>query len=190
LKDLLLVEAEQQAESSLQRQAEASVLSPSRSKASQQRTAIEHPTTGTASSSAWAPSRLRLSHQNRPLGHVERHQAHGENDGACVKYRTCIHGHDGHSNRERHSLSLEGPGPKAFGGSVRNACFPKHFWVPNNIIKYDSQTNPSVWLEDYYLTCRAGGADSDLFIIQFLPIYLADTSRVWLDYLPKNSIDC
>jgi hypothetical protein len=32
--------------------------------------------------------------------------------------------------------------------------------------------------------------DSDLFIIQFLPIYLADTSRAWLDHLPRNLIDC
>jgi hypothetical protein len=37
--------------------------------------------------------------------------------------------------------------------------------------------------------CRAGGADSDQFIIQFLPIYLADMSRAWLNHLPKNSID-
>jgi hypothetical protein len=37
---------------------------------------------------------------------------------------------------------------------------------------------------------RAGGADSDLFIIQFLPIYLIDTFRAWLDHLPRDSIDC
>jgi hypothetical protein len=47
----------------------------------------------------------------------------------------------------------------------------------NNIIKYHGKTNPSIWLEDYRLAWRAGGANSDLFIIQFLPIYLADTSR-------------
>jgi hypothetical protein len=67
--------------------------------------------------------------------------------------------------------------------------FPKHFRVPNSIIKYDGKTNRIVWLEDYNLACRAGGADSDLFIIQFLPIYLADTSRAWLNHLPRNSID-
>jgi hypothetical protein len=32
--------------------------------------------------------------------------------------------------------------------------------------------------------------DDDLFIIQFLPIYLVDTARAWLDHLPRNSIDC
>jgi hypothetical protein len=37
--------------------------------------------------------------------------------------------------------------------------------------------------------CRAGGADDNLFIIQFLPIYLADMARTWLDHLPRNTID-
>jgi hypothetical protein len=73
---------------------------------------------------------------------------------------------------------------------VRDACFPKHFRVPNNIIKYDGKTNPNVCLEDYCLACRAGGAYDDLFIIQFLPIYLANTTRAWLDHLLGNSIDC
>jgi hypothetical protein len=35
---------------------------------------------------------------------------------------------------------------------------------------YNGKTNPSNWLEDYRLTCRVGGANDDLFIIQFLPI--------------------
>jgi hypothetical protein len=60
---------------------------------------------------------------------------------------------------------------------MRDASFPKRFWVPNNIVKYDSKTNPSIWLEDYYLTCRVGRADNSHFIIQVLPIYLANTSR-------------
>jgi hypothetical protein len=56
-----------------------------------------------------------------------------------------------------------------FGSNIREMCFPKHFRAPNNIVKYDGTTNPSVWLEYYNLTCRIGGADNDLFIIQFLP---------------------
>jgi hypothetical protein len=69
-------------------------------------------------------------------------------------------------------------------------CFPKHFWAPKNIIRYDGKTNPSVWLEDYHLACRVGRVDDDLFIIQFISIYLADIARAWLDHLPRNSIDC
>jgi hypothetical protein len=73
---------------------------------------------------------------------------------------------------------------------MRDACFPMRFCVPNNIVKYDGNTNPSIWLEDYCLTCRPDGADDNLFVIQFLSIYLADMSSAWLDHLPRNSIDC
>jgi hypothetical protein len=73
---------------------------------------------------------------------------------------------------------------------VRDACFPKYFREPNNIVKYNGKTNPNVWLQDYRLVCREGGVVNDPFIIQFLPIYLPETSRAWLDHLPKNSINC
>jgi hypothetical protein len=59
-----------------------------------------------------------------------------------------------------------------------DTCFPIRFRAPNSVVKYDDKTNPSVWLEDYHLTGRAGRADDHFFIIQFLPIYLADTARV------------
>jgi hypothetical protein len=62
LKDILGVATEQQAESSLQRQVKVSVLSLGRSKASQQRTTMKHPTMGTTFSLAWALSYLRPSH--------------------------------------------------------------------------------------------------------------------------------
>jgi hypothetical protein len=107
-----------------------------------------------------------------------------------AKYRTRIQLHDGRIDQERCSLSLEGPRPKAFGGNVSDACFNKHFWAPNNIIKYDGKTNPSVKLVDYHLPCRAGGVDRDLFRIQFLPMYLVGTSRAWLDHFPTDSISC
>jgi hypothetical protein len=46
-------------------------------------------------------------------------------------------------------LSPEGPGPMAFGSNVHETGFLKRFRVPNNVVKYDSKTNPNVWLEDY-----------------------------------------
>jgi hypothetical protein len=60
---------------------------------------------------------------------------------------------------------------------MHDACFPKHFRALGNVIKYDGKTNPSVWLEDYRLMCKSGRANNDLFIIQFLPIYLVDSAR-------------
>jgi hypothetical protein len=72
---------------------------------------------------------------------------------------------------------LRDRGPKAFRSNMGDAQFPKYFWQPSNVVKYDGKTNSSVWLEDYRLACRAGRANNDLLIIQFLPIYLDDLTR-------------
>jgi hypothetical protein len=72
---------------------------------------------------------------------------------------------------------------------VRDACFPKCFRALNNVIEYDGKTNLSIWLEDYHLTCMAGGADYDRLTIQFLPIYLADTARACLNHISRIMID-
>ena len=45
-----------------------------------------------------------------------------------------------------------------------------------------------MWLEDFRLACRAGGADDDLFIIQYLPLYLGESAQACLEQLPVNSI--
>jgi hypothetical protein len=57
-------------------------------------------------------------------------------------------------------------------------------------VKYTGDTNPDVWLQDYRLACRAGGATDELFIIQYLPICLGENVRAWLDFLPADSIGC
>jgi hypothetical protein len=54
--------------------------------------------------------------------------------------------------------------------------------------KYDGDTNPNVWLEDYLLTCHDGGATDDLFVIKILPLYLDDSARTWLEHLPCDKI--
>jgi hypothetical protein len=72
---------------------------------------------------------------------------------------------------------------------MRGACFPRHFLASVNIAKYNSKTNPSVWLEDYRLECRTSRVNDDRFIIQFLPIYLANSASAWLDHLSRNVAD-
>ena len=49
-------------------------------------------------------------------------------------------------------------------------------------------TNPAVWLEDFCLAYRAGGADNDIFIVQYLPLYLAESARASLEHLPADNI--
>jgi hypothetical protein len=55
--------------------------------------------------------------------------------------------------------------------------------------RYDGNTNPSVWLEDYRLACHAGGATDDLFVIKNMPLYLGDSARTWLEHLPRDKIN-
>jgi hypothetical protein len=84
---------------------------------------------------------------------------------AQSKQRTQNLRHGGHDDREGRNLGPKGPGPKAFGGTVRDAHFLRHFRAPGNVFKYDGKTNPIVWLEDYRLACRVGRANDNLFII-------------------------
>jgi hypothetical protein len=72
--------------------------------------------------------------------------------------------HDSDDDRER-SWSPNQWGPRAFDRSIRDAKFPSRFRAPTNVPRYDGDTNPSVWLEDYRLACHAGGATGDLFVI-------------------------
>jgi hypothetical protein len=46
-----------------------------------------------------------------------------------------------------------------------------------------------MWLEDYRLACHAGGATDDLFVIKNLPLYLGDSTRTWLEHLPRDKIN-
>jgi hypothetical protein len=72
---------------------------------------------------------------------------------------------------------------------MHDAHFLKRFRALRSVTKYNRKSNPSVWLEDYHLAYKVGGVDNDLFIIQFLPIYLADSARSWLDHLLRNVTD-
>ena len=62
------------------------------------------------------------------------------------------------------------------------------FHAPPNIVKYSEDTNPAVCLEDFCLAYRTGRADDDLFIIQYLPLYLTESARAWLEHLPTYNI--
>ena len=65
---------------------------------------------------------------------------------------------------------------------------PPQYRPPTNVPKYSGETNPGLWLEDYRLSCRAGGAVSDDFVIHNLPLFLADSVRTWLEHLLPNCI--
>jgi hypothetical protein len=69
--------------------------------------------------------------------------------------------HDSDDDHDR-SWSPNQRSPRAFGQSVRDAVFPSRFCAPTNIPRYDGDTKPNVWLEEYRLACHAGGVTDDL----------------------------
>jgi hypothetical protein len=75
-----------------------------------------------------------------------------------------------------------------FSREIRAAAFPQCFRQPTTIVKYNGETDPRVWLNDYRLACQLGGATSDKVIIRNLPLHLADSTRTWLEHLPASQI--
>jgi len=91
-----------------------------------------------------------------------------------------------YNSGEDQSLSPDLLGPQAFGQHILNAAFPPRYRPPTNIQKYSREMNPGLWLEDYRLACQASGVDNDDFIIRNLPLFLADSVRMWLEHLPPK----
>ena len=100
--------------------------------------------------------------------------------------------HPGHGrlydSGEDWSPSLDLPGLQAFSRHILYAAFPPRYRPPTNIPKYSGETTLGLWNEHYWLACRVGGMDSDYFIIRNLPLFLADSTRTWLEHLPPNQI--
>jgi hypothetical protein len=71
---------------------------------------------------------------------------------------------------------------------IRTVSFPQRFRQPTSIVKYNGETDPRVWLNDYRLACQLGGATTDEVIIRNLPLHLADSARTWLEHLPASQI--
>jgi hypothetical protein len=89
---------------------------------------------------------------------------------------------------EDRSPTPEPPGTRVFSREIRAAAFPQRFRQPTTIVKYNGETDPRVWLNDYRLACQLGGATSDEVIIRNLPLHLGDSARTWLEHLPASQI--
>jgi hypothetical protein len=89
---------------------------------------------------------------------------------------------------EDRSPTPEPPGTRVFSREIRTAAFPQRFRQPTTIIKYNGETDPRVWLNDYRLACQLGEATSDEIIIRNLLLHLADSARMWLEHLPASQI--
>jgi hypothetical protein len=77
-----------------------------------------------------------------------------------------------YDSREDRSPTPEPPGTCVFSREIRTASFPQRFCQPTSIDKYNGETDPRVWLNDYSLACQLGGATTDEVIICNLPLHL------------------
>jgi hypothetical protein len=75
-----------------------------------------------------------------------------------------------------------------FSREIHTASFPQRFRQPTSIDKYNEETDPRVWLNDYRLACQLGGPTTDEVIIRNLPLHLTDSARTWLEHLPASQI--
>jgi hypothetical protein len=105
---------------------------------------------------------------------------------AAAGYHPRRGGH--YDSGEDRSPTPEPPGTCVFSREIRTAAFPQRFRQPTTIVKYNGETDPRVWLNDYRLACQLGGATSDEVIIRNLPLHLADSARTWLEHLPASQI--
>ncbi|KAF8670522.1 hypothetical protein HU200_050542 [Digitaria exilis] len=83
------------------------------------------------------PSRLddRIARRNRRI--VSRVHVEAEEDWDSSSDSDCL-------------------GLAAFSHEIRTVAIPPWFRLPTNFSKYDGETDPSVWLDDFKLACRAG----------------------------------
>jgi hypothetical protein len=58
-----------------------------------------------------------------------------------------------YDSREDRSPTSEPPGTRVFSREIRTESFPQRFRQPTTIIKYNGETDPRVWLNDYRLAC-------------------------------------
>jgi hypothetical protein len=54
-----------------------------------------------------------------------------------------------YESREDHSPTPEPPGTRVFSREIRTTSFPQRFRQPTSIDKYNGETDPRVWLNDY-----------------------------------------
>jgi hypothetical protein len=105
---------------------------------------------------------------------------------AAAGYHPQRGGH--YDSGEDRSPTPEPPGARVFSREIRTTTFPQRFRQPTTIVKYNGETDPREWLNDYRLACQLGGATSDEVIIRNLPLHLADSARTWLEHLLASQI--
>jgi hypothetical protein len=71
---------------------------------------------------------------------------------------------------------------------VRGEEYPLKFKAPREIEKYDPKQDPAMWI-DTYLMAMGIASHTELLATHYLPLLVDDSTRQWLNTLPKDNID-
>jgi hypothetical protein len=72
-----------------------------------------------------------------------------------------------------------------FSRHLRTIRYPKDF--KPTIEKYDSRSDPSIWLKMYTIAARASGGNED-HMARYFPLVMGKAPLLWLDNLPAKCI--
>jgi hypothetical protein len=68
---------------------------------------------------------------------------------------------------------------------LRSVAYPNNFKL--NIQKYDSRSDPNIWLSTYYVTVKAADGNFD-HLTTYFPLVMGDAPSLWLNNLPTRNI--
>jgi hypothetical protein len=73
----------------------------------------------------------------------------------------------------------------ALAPHLRSVAYPDNF--KPNIQKYDSRSDPNIWLSTYYVAIKATGGNFD-HMVAYFPLVMGDAPSVWLNNLLAGSV--
>jgi hypothetical protein len=94
---------------------------------------------------------------------------------------------------EEHALETFGGnrdglcGAECFSLLIHSTPLPKGIKLSDNIVKFNGQQDPRIWLDDFITTVTIGGGSRDN-ALQLFSLHLKDNVRAWLNNLAPDSI--
>jgi hypothetical protein len=73
----------------------------------------------------------------------------------------------------------------ALASHLRSVAYHDNFKL--NIQKYDSRSDPNIWLSTYYITVKVAGSNFD-HMVTYFPLETGGAPSLWLNNLPAGSI--
>jgi hypothetical protein len=71
----------------------------------------------------------------------------------------------------------------ALAPRLRSVAYPDNF--KPNIKKYDTLSDPNIWLSTYYVAVKAAGGNFD-HMAAYFPLVMGDAPSLWLNNLPAT----